>query len=427
MRTRPGRRRAIAALSGAVALMVALAGCAADVRVAVNAPAQVQANLPDATVQPLQAAMTAAMTATGSSGAVVGVWAPWSGTWVTGLGTQAHGATDAVSVDAGFRAAAVTRAMTCDALYRVAAAGSLSLDDSITKWVSGVPDLSTVTLRQLCDGTSGIGSSAGVLMPQIVSNPGRVWNPHELASFGLGQTRTTQPGVAWRDSDAGYILLGLALERATGQSAAAVLQNEVFGPLGMSASSLPAPAPAAPSTTGAALQGYYSVRGADGVMNCKTPLDVTTMSSSVGYTDSGVVTDIHDLGHYAQALAQGSLLPAGIDRFAAPKPPYDGAPSWLTTTGGTVTAGSLVGQYGAVPGYLTAAFSDPASGLTVAVVLNNSAAGASVIADLAWQLAAIASKAPAASGQTAPAAGLPWTADQFGAQIAKAAICAPAP
>ena len=41
----------------------------------------------------------------------------------------------------------------------------------------------------------------------------------------------------------------------------------------------------------------------------------------------------------------------------------------------------------------------------------------------AWQLAAIASKAPAAAGQAAPEAGLPWTAESVVAEIDKAAVC----
>ena len=44
-----------------------------------------------------------------------------------------------------------------------------------------------------------------------------IWDPRELASYGLGQPRATEPGAAYRDSDAGYLLLGLALERAIGQ------------------------------------------------------------------------------------------------------------------------------------------------------------------------------------------------------------------
>ncbi|WP_375386067.1 serine hydrolase domain-containing protein [uncultured Microbacterium sp.] len=424
MRARPRRHRVVAALSGVVAMIVVLAGCAADARVRVDSPAQVEATLTAETVQQLQDAVTAAMTATGSPGAIVGVWAPWSGTWVTALGTQTPAGSDAVSVDAQFRAGTVTRAMTCDVLYRLAAAGTMGLDDSVTKWVSGVPDLKDVTLRQLCDGTSGIGSSSAVLMGELLANPSRVWNPREFASFGLGQARTTQPGAAWRDSDAGYLLLGLALERASGQSAAELLQEDVFGPLGMDASSLPDSAPDSASAT--VLKGYYSQRGGDGVVNCAAPLDITALSPSSAFTDSGAVTDIQDLGHYARALAQGSLLPAGTDRLATATPPADGAPSWFTTGGGVYKAGSLIGQYGAVPGYLTAAFSDPDSGLTVAVVLNNSAAGPGFASALSWELAAIASKAPPAAGQTAPDAGLPWTPEQYRDLITAGAMCAPA-
>jgi D-alanyl-D-alanine carboxypeptidase len=56
-------------------------------------------------------------------------------------------------------------------------------------------------------------------------------------------------------------------------------------------------------------------------------------------------------------------------------------------------------------------------------VLNNSAVGGSAAAFLAWELAAIASKAPPTAGETLPEAGLPWTAQQFHDTIAASAIC----
>jgi len=92
--------------------------------------------------------------------------------------------------------------------------------------------------------------------------------------------------------------------------------------------------------------------------------------------------------------------------------------------GGAYQAGTLVGQYGSVPGYLTAAFADRETGMAVVVVLNNSRASADVVRALAWELAAIASKAPAAEGETAPAAGLPWTPDTYAAEVQAGAVCA---
>jgi D-alanyl-D-alanine carboxypeptidase len=404
-----------------------MTACAADERVQIDVPAQVEAAFPEATATQLKDAVTHAMIASGASGAIVGVWAPWSGSLVDGVGVASPTGSTAVTADMEFRVAQVTRAMTCDVLYAVAEEGIVRLGDPVTKWVSGFPDLSDVTLGQLCDSTSGIGSYSAQLWGLFLSNPARVWNPRELASYGLGQPREGAPGAVYRESDAGYVLLGVALERATGRSAAQLLTDYVFGPLDLAATQLPSSVAAEPSETGPVLTGHHSLRDAAGVMNCTEPLDVTALSASTGFTDSGVVTDIHDLGRYAQALASGAILPAGVDRFDEPVAVAAGAPSWYTTRGGTLQAGSLIGQYGSVPGYSTAAFSDPASGLTVAVVLNNSGAGGAMAEYLAWELAAIASKAPATQGAEAPEAGLPWTAQQYHDLIAASAICAAPP
>nr|BFF09681.1 serine hydrolase domain-containing protein [Microbacterium flavescens] len=419
MRTRLATRRAIAAASAGILVALTLVACAPDRHVEVDVPAQTDAALPEDTVEQLQDAVTHAMTATGSSGAIVGVWAPWSGSWVAGLGTQSPTDDAEVTADMQFRAARVTRAMICDVLYVAAAEGKVKLNDSVTTWVTSVPALTDITLEQLCDSTSGIGSYAAHLTPLWLSNPTRTWNPRELASFGLGAGRSIEPGAAYRDSDAGYVLLGLALESALGKPAAQLIEEYVVEPLDLDATGLVAPSESV-------LMGLYAPPGEDGKPNCAEPLDVSDVSITTGFTDSGVSSDIDDLGRYAQALATGALHPDRDDRFADPLPAASGAPSWYTAAGGALQAGSLVGQFGAVPGYITAAFSDPVSGLTVAVVLNDSATGASIGAYLAWELAAIASKAPAVAGQTAPEAGLPWTPQQYHGRVAENAICAPA-
>lgn len=406
----------------ALGLVFSLVGCSVDQHVALDSPTQVQGALPDEAVQQLKDAVAFAMAATGSSGAIVGVWAPWSGSWVEGIGTQRIGGGAGITAGMQFRAGKVTRAMTCDVLYAVAEEGKVSLDDSISTYVSGVPEASKVTLGQLCDGSSGIGSYAPQLLPLWLSNPTRTWDPRELAGYGLGRERSTEPGAAYVDSDAGYVLLGLALERATGQSAASLVQQYVVDPLDLVATYLP---PADGSTTSEPsrwLSGHHSLP-VEGGLDCTDPLDISALSPSVGYTDSGVVSTIADLGRYGHALATGALLTQDVDRFGHPLAAYPGAPAWNTAAGGAIIAGSLIGQAGLIPGYLSAVFSDPTTGLTVALVLNNSAAGAGVAASLAWQLAAIASKVPAAAGEAAPEAGLPWTAEQYHDAIAQAAIC----
>lgn len=418
------RRRRVLAATVAALVLGLLAGCAPESTIEVDVPAQVEGPLPDETVQQLQDAVSSAMVAAGASGAIVGVWAPWSGSWVTGMGTQSPAGGAEVTADMTFRAADVTRAMTCDVLYQVVAEGAASLDDPITRYVSGFPDLGDVTLRHLCDGTSGIGSYAPYVQGMWLTNPARQWNPRELAAYGVAEGHEAQPGTAYRDSDAGYLLLGLALERITGSSMRDLIAERVAGALGLDATALPTAAAAPPSTGGPVLEGYWSTPGPDGAWNCAEPANVTTLSASVGGSDSGVVTDIQDLGRYAQALASQALTP-GSDRFQAPLPVGADQPTWYTVGGGAYHAGALIGQYGSIPGYITAAFAHPETGMSIAVVLNNSGGNPSVGAWLAWELAAIASKAPAAAGQTMPEAGLPWTPQQFHDLIAANAICAP--
>ncbi|MDL9977812.1 serine hydrolase domain-containing protein [Microbacterium sp. ASV49] len=408
-----------------IALSLATAGCAPTPAAEHAAVAGNGGDFAKDTQKQLQDAVHAAMSASGASGAIVGVWAPWAGDWVEGLGTQSPTDKTAVTTAMDFRIADVTRAMTCDALYQVAADGTVDVDKPLSTYDPGYPDLGKTTLRQLCDGTAPIGSYRASLGPVMADNPTRQWDPHELVTYGLGQTLPAGGATAYHDSDAAYVLVGVILERVTGKTIAQILHDKVFAPLGLPSTALPGASASTPHTTGTALTGLNSVKGADGKWVCDKPADVTDASASLGSSAAGVVSDIDDLGAYVQALAKGTLTPKGSKRFASPQPVAAGTPSWYTAAGGAYQAGNLIGQFGAVPGYATAAFSDPATGLTVAVVLNNSGAGASVAEYLAWELAAIASKAPAEKGKKAPAAGLPWTAQQYADAIAQSAICAP--
>ncbi|WP_311245961.1 serine hydrolase domain-containing protein [Microbacterium sp. WCS2018Hpa-23] len=416
-------RRFRAAAAGAAVLGLFLTGCTSDPEFSYEPPAQVDGALPDDTVAAMDAAVANALTASGASGAVVGVWVPWSGSWVTGVGTQKPGEGDEISTDMAFRVADVTRLMTCDVLYGLVDDGVVDLDDPVPDYVSGVPNLQDLTLLDLCNGTSGLGSSEATARSAWMNTPERVWAPLELASYGLGAARGAAH-TTYSNSDTAYLLLGLALERASGMSASELIAEYVAEPLGLANTSLPAAAAAAPST-GPVMNGHY-LSPVEGGYNCAAPVDITTLSSSTGFTDSGVVSTIEDLGRYAQAEAtlRTEQTP---DRFASPLPVAADAPSWLQATGGAVLVGSMVGQYGWTPGYQTAAYSDPATGFTVAVSLNDSTTGGTTAAYLAWELAAIASKAPAAEGQTAPEFGLPFTAEQYHEAITASAIPCVAP
>ncbi|PVE98216.1 serine hydrolase domain-containing protein [Microbacterium sp. TPD7012] len=412
------RWRAVAATAAVLGLV--LTGCSSGETFTYTPPAQVDGALPDDTVAAMQEAVDSAIAASGASGAIVGVWVPWSGSWVTASGTQERSGETPLDTEMSFRIADVTRLMTCDVLYALADEGTVKLDAKVPKYVSGVADMQDITLLDLCNGTSGAGSSEATVKNAWLNTPDRVWAPLELAGFGLGRPRVAAH-TTYRDSDSGYLLLGLALERASGMTASELIAEYVTEPLGLPNTSLPGPT-AAPPSGGPSMNGHF-INVVEGGYGCAAPVDITELSSSSGFTDSGVVSTITDLGRYAQAEAAQVLRtkdkPA---RFGAPLPVAADAPSWYQATGGAYLVGSLVGQHGWTPGYATAAYSDPATGFTVAVVLNDSTAGPLFAQYLSWELAAIASKAPAASGETAPEFGLPFTAGQYHQAIIDAAL-----
>src|SRR4051794_23848785 len=194
-------RRWRAAAAGAAALALVLTGCSAvEATFSYTPPEQVDQPLPEGTAAQLQAAGENAIVKTGATGAIVGVWVPWSGTWVTAMGTQSVEDQTAVTTDMTFRIADTTRLMTCDVLYGLADGGVVELDAPVTDYVSGVAQLEDITLLDLCNGTSGVGSSEATVASMWLNTPDRVWTPLELASFGLAR----EPGAAhtaYRDSD----------------------------------------------------------------------------------------------------------------------------------------------------------------------------------------------------------------------------------
>lgn len=401
----------------ALGLAIGLGACAPKPEQIDIGVDQVDGALPADLAKQMQALTETAMTSVGASGAIVSVSVPWSGEWVAGLGTSGVDGPE-VDPDMTFKSANVTRAMTCDVLYALVEKGTVRLDETVGDWLDAYPGQASITLGDLCDGTSGLAGYMSRIFSRVVAAPDRVWNARELVAYGIARPTTGQPGAQFGDADTGYVLLGLVLERAGGESLADLYSDYVFQPLGMSSSSYPAGV-----GEGDRLKGAYIPNGKDKKPACDAATDVTAVTSSVGSASGGVVSTVGDLATYVRALAVGARPYDADTRYADPRPVNSDQPAWFTADGGTYQAGSLVGQFGSLAGYMVAAFADRTTGMSVVVVLNDSRASANAVRVLAWQLAALASKAPAADGRTAPEMGLPWTAESLAPELARYAIC----
>jgi D-alanyl-D-alanine carboxypeptidase len=423
MGRKQGRLRRIVTAGLAAVVLMGLAACSPNADAVSKLPAQASGSLSKDVSTQLDAAVTAAMTRAGASGAIVGVWAPWAGSWTAAKGTTTPDGSTKMSTAMSFRISSNTKSMTCTVLLALAQAGKVKLDDKVATYLPRMIGLSTITLGQLCQNTSGVGDYKPGLGSQFVNNPTRQWVPMELLSDGLAEPPTAAPGTAFANSNTGFVLLGMALSAATGQSWNDLYQQYIWGPLNMDHTTLPDPGKLTLPSPHA--DGFATAVDGAGTPQCGTVLDETELSSSMAWTAGGVVSNLDDMKTYSQALAGGTLLdPEYSKKQWTTTRVSDKAPSWQGYGMGVTTLGPMRGNNGNIPGFITSTLSDPKSGLTVVVMLNNSTVGGGFAQELAMQLTSIASKAPAKSGK-APTIALPWSADQMAAAMASNTICPP--
>jgi D-alanyl-D-alanine carboxypeptidase len=403
-----------------------LSGCTASADAKTDARAQVETPFPGEISERLDAALAEAMSLSGSSGAIAGVWAPWSGQWVVSPGTTAPGGTARMSTGMRFRIAANTKSMTCTVLLRLVDEHKVKLSDPVSMYLPRIADLDGITLGQLCQNTSGIADYRPGLAAQFVNNPTREWPPLEVVSSGLASDRLGAPGSVWSDSNTGFVLLGMALQSATNEDWSTLYRHYIFGPLGMADTSFPDPATV--GIAGPHPQGFAAAVDPGGQLMCDNILDRTELSNSMLGVAGGVVSTVSDLKTWVQALAAGALVSKKSgERQWETVPLGANSASWESYGLGVQQVGPLRGSAGAIPGFLSAMLSDPASGLTVVVMLNNSNAGAGFVEDLAQRLASVVSKVPASGNETAPLLELPWSEDQTVQAMQAAAVCQSAP
>jgi len=409
--------RAALAATAALAALV-LAGCTATATSA-DLPAQQPGGLGSDVEKRLTSAVTDAMALADASAGFAGVWAPWSGSWTTAQGTTTRGGSKPVTEQMSFRIGQNTTPMTCTVMLELVDEGRIGLDDPVTKWLPGLVGVEGVTMRELCQNTSGIGDVTVPLASRLVMNPTRQWPPLELASDGIATQRYGTPGEKYGRSATNAVLVGMALQNATSRSWQQLYKQYVFDRLGMDASVLPEASQL--TVPGPHPAGYAAGLDGAGTPVCDPMRDVSLLSPSQGWTSGGVVSTLGDLKSFGQALAAGSLL---SDKAAKEQGnAVVNGESWQKYGLGVQLLGPLRGSSGSIPGYLSAVFADPASGLTVVVALNNSTPGAGFAQALAQRLASIASKLPADRKGAKVVSALPWSEQQMVDAMTKAAVC----
>ncbi len=136
-----------------------------------------------------------------------------------------------------------TKSMVIVLLMQLVEEGVLNLDDLLSEWLPEqaaiVPNSDQITIHQMARHTAGIHDYEEGIITQGLSDPAKLqagYTPAEIVQFAMDDGEPVfSPGEEgqWQYSNTGYILLGMIIEAATGESLSDLLQSRIFDPLGL--------------------------------------------------------------------------------------------------------------------------------------------------------------------------------------------------
>ena len=214
-----------------------------------------------------------------------------------------------------FPIGSVTKPFTALAAMQLVEAGKIDLDAPVQRYlpwfcVADPQASARITVRHLLNQTSGLPTSSGESL-DADDRPGAA----ERHGRSLARLRLTRPpGSAWEYSNSNYVLLGLIIEAAGGESYADYVQRQVFTPLEMG------------HTYTSQAQARQNGLAMGHRLRFMIPFAAPNMPlAQGGLAGGGLISCAEDLGHFMIAVLSGGryrdvqILPAaGIDELQCP-------------------------------------------------------------------------------------------------------------
>lgn len=169
-----------------------------------------------------------------SPGCVVGVSRAGALVYRGAFGSADLDAGIPLSPDKVFYLASVSKQFTATALVLLVLDGEVSLDDDVRRYVPELPDYGeTITLRHILTHTSGLRDYLELM--DLAGLP--LSEPHDAAEIlelvSRQRALNFPPGDQYLYSNTGYFLVPIIVERVSGRTIRAFMEERVFGPLEM--------------------------------------------------------------------------------------------------------------------------------------------------------------------------------------------------
>jgi len=310
----------------------------------------------------LAEAIRSAMQRASIPGAIVGVWREGQPPYVRAFGVLDMASGEPMATDLSMRIGSNTKAFVVTAILMLADQGKLGLDDPIDRYVKGVPSGDRITLRQLAQMRSGLYNYAADTNKDLPQQPFRQWTPQELLEVAFRHPLVFPPGSAFDYCNTNTVLLGLVVEKVSGQSLASFIDQNILKPEGLTHTVFPAGAEI-PSPHS---HGYFKMP--DGKI-----VDATNWNPSWGWASGNMISTPDDMRVWTRDLAMGKLISPTMKReqhqFLPAPPEGDGALYGLALE----NQNGWIGHNGNIMSYMVYPYYLPSERMTMVVMLNSGA------------------------------------------------------
>ncbi|MFI2200069.1 serine hydrolase domain-containing protein [Streptomyces sp. NPDC020192] len=324
-------------------------------------------DLTPAVARQLDAAVQKMMHEADIPGAIVGIWTPGQPGYVRSFGVADTGTGRKMTPGLYMRIGSETKTFTVSALLQLVDRKKVGLDDPIGRYVDGVPNGDKITLRQLAEMRSGLFnySEDPGFFKALTTDPQRPFTPQQLLAYSFRHPVLFQPGQKFSYCNTNLILLGLVVEKESGQRLGDYIRQHVTNPAGMKDTLFPAgnafPRPHA--------QGYTE-QTANG-----RAADAADWNPSWGWAAGAMISTLENLRIWAPTVATGRF-PDGTrmvsaatqkQRLITPQANSDkGAGYGL----GIFDVQGWIGHNGSLPGYESLTVYLPSTRTTLVALLN---------------------------------------------------------
>ena len=291
---------------------------------------------------------------------LIGVWDGKGGSFIRAFGYADLEKKVPLTPADHFRIGSNTKTFVISVLLQLVAEKKLGLDDPLSRFSLGfnIPNAKNITVRELCDMRSGLFEAYAT--PQFVRLDMKVpknFDPRVLVAWAVRQKPYFAPGRGYRYSNTNYLLLGLIIENITKDSVGDQIQKRLLEPFGLTQTIYPQ----TQDMRNPWARGYELDKQRDWV-DVSNTIPVAFMGSA-----GAMISNMNDIRRWVKLYATGKASGPKTYRDLIDCIPFLGNTSF--GLGITCSAG-WYGYTGALPGYNTADYYSPATGITIVAWIN---------------------------------------------------------